>query len=308
MGHEVTGLLLAGAVALAVPAAAEAQDPVGGSAPVVGADLFYSSDAEDTEVLKTGINFDLRRRGPGRYWGVRIERARFTPLGGPEKTMERAYIRAADTAGAWTWRATVGTDGHTILGSASIHDDSRFRKELFVERDIVETPLGISRGIYYTFAGAAIDLPADDRNILTIFVGLQPFTGDNTRTHLRANYVHVVKPKWGLSAQVRTRYFHSSEPGEFDYYSPRWYAEVLPVVQVRRFVGGWQLLGAAGYGAQRDSESGWRSSRYLNASVTSPAFQKNWAFTGGLLYTNTPVSTGFTYRYLQFSIGVTKAF
>lgn len=30
--------------------------------------------------------------------------------------------------------------------------------------------------------------------------------------------------------------------------------------------------------------------------------------TGGLLYTNTPVSTGFTYRYLQFNLGLTKAF
>ena len=109
-------------------------------------------------------------------------------------------------------------------------------------------------------------------------------------------------------AQLRTRYFRSSDPGQFDYYSPRWYAEVLPVIQVRRFVGGWQLLGAAGYGAQRDSGSGWRSSRYLNGRITSPAFQKDWAVSGGILYTNTPVSTGFTYRYLQFNIGLTKAF
>ena len=33
---------------------------------------------------------------------------------------------------------------------------------------------------------------------------MQDFTGDN----LRLNYIHVVKPKWGLSAQVRTRYFN----------------------------------------------------------------------------------------------------
>lgn len=297
-----------GVFVLSLPAAAVAQDATSTAAPAIGADVFYSSDAEDTEILKGGINFDLRRSGPERYYGVRVERARFRPLGGPGRTMERAYVRAADTVGRWTWKATVGTDGHTVLGSASIHDDRRLRKEVFVEREIVETPLGVSRGIYYSFAGAAIDLPADDRNIVTLFAGVQLFTGDNVRKHLRATYVHVLKPEWGLSAQLRTRYFHSSEPGEFDYYSPRWYAEVLPVVQVRRFVGGWQLLGAAGYGAQRDSESGWRSSRFLNARVTSPAFQKDWALTGGVLYTNTPVSTGFTYRYLQFNLAVTKAF
>lgn len=151
-------------------------------------------------------------------------------------------------------------------------------------------------------------MPADPDNIFTVFAGLQAFTGGNVRTHLRANFVHVLKSDWGLSAQVRTRYFYSSNPHQFDYYSPRWYAEVLPVLQVRRFVDGWQLLGAAGYGVQRDSSRGWHASRYLNARFTSPAFQKDWAVTGGVLYSNTPVSTGYTYRYLQFNLGLTKAF
>lgn len=303
MGHQVSRLPALGALAAAVASPAVAED-----AHAVGADLFYSSDAEDTEVLKTGISFDLRYAGPGRYVGVRVERARFRPLGQDGRTMERVYLRAADTAGKWKWNASVGSDGRTVLGSASIHDEAAFRKEFFVEREIVETPLGVARGIYYSFAGAAIDLPANERNVLTLFAGVQPFTGGNVRTHARATYVHVVKPEWGLSAQLRTRYFRSSRPGEFDYYSPRWYAEALPVVQVRRFVGGWQLLGAAGYGAQRDSGSRWRSSRYFNARFTSPAFRKDWALTGSLLYTNTPVSTGFTYRYLQLNVGLTKAF
>jgi hypothetical protein len=303
MGHQVRASPAVALIVAAIPAPAAAE-----LAPAVGADVFYSSDAEDTEVVKAGINLDLRYAGPERHWGVRVERAHFTPLGHDGRTMDRAYVRAADTIGGWNWGATVGSDGQTVLGSLSVHNNRPFRQEYFVEREIIETPLGVARGIYYTFAGAAIDLPADDRNVVTLFAGVQPFTGDNVRTHLRATYVHVLKPDWGLSAQLRTRYFHSSHPGEFDYYSPRWYAEVLPVLQVRRFVGGWQFLGAAGYGAQRDSESHWRSSRYLNARFTSPAFQKDWALTGGILYTNTPVSTGFTYRYLQFNIGLTKAF
>lgn len=278
------------------------------SSPAVGADLFYSSDADDTEIVKAGINFDLAYAGPQKHWGIRLERARFTPLGQRSRTMDRAYLRGADSLGAWKWSVTAGTDGHSLLGSASIHDEARFRKEVFVEREILETPQGLTHRIYYTFAGAALDLPADDRNVLTVVAGVQPFTGDNVRTHLRATFVHVVKPDWGLSAQLRTRYFRSSDPHEFDYYSPRWYAEVLPVIQVRRFVHGWQLLGAVGYGAQRDSDSHWRSSRYFNARATSPPSKKGWAVNGGLLVTNTPVSTGYTYRYTQFTMGVTKAF
>jgi hypothetical protein len=279
-----------------------------GSSPAVGADLFYSSDADDTEIVKAGVNFDLAYAGPDNHWGIRLERARFTPLGQRGRTMERAYLRGADSLGAWKWNATVGTDGRTLVGSASIHDESRFRKEVFVEREILETPEGLTHRIYYTFAGAALDLPADDRNVLTVVAGVQPFTGGNVRTHLRGTFLHVVKPDWGLSVQLRSRYFHSSAPHQFDYYSPRWYAEILPVIQVRRFISGWQLLGAAGYGAQRDSDSHWRSSRYFNARVTSPASKAGWAVNGAFLMTNTPVSTGYTYRYTQFTMGLTKAF
>ncbi len=289
------------AMAAAVPALAQAAPPA------IGAEVFYSSDAEDTDVLKAAINFDLSYAGPEKRLGVAVERARFRPLGQDAKTFARLFLRAADSLAGWKWDARVGSDGHTIIGSASVHDEAPFRKEVFVERDIVETPVGVSRGIYYTLVGAAIDLPADESNVVTVLAAVQPFTGDNVRTHLKASYVHVVKADWGLTAQLRTRYYHSSHPGEFDYYSPRWYAEVLPVIQVRRFVGGWQLMGAAGYGAQRDSESKWRDSRFLNLRVTSPRFQKDWAMTGGLLYTNTPVSTGFTYRYLQLNLGLTKA-
>ncbi len=290
-------------VVLAAVAAAAAA-----SGPAIGADIFYSTDADETDVVKAGVNFDLRYAGPDERLGVRIERAHFAPNGQHGRTMDRAYVRAADRLGGWKWNATVGTDGHTVLGSAAIHDESRFRKELFVEREILETPQGLSRGLYYTFAGGAVDLPVDDRNVVTLVAGVQPFSGGNVRTHLRGTYVHVVKSQWGLSAQVRARYFHSSDPNQFDYFSPRWYAEVLPVVQLRRFVGGWQLLGAVGYGAQRDSTSKWRSSRLLNARVTSPRFRRDWAISAALLVTNTPVSAGYTYGYTQFNVGVTKAF
>jgi len=289
-------------LALGAPSAAWA------ASPAVGIDIFYSTDAEDTEVFKTGIIFDLRNAGPEKYLGAMVQRARFEPLGQDGKTMERVFVRAADSLGKWKWNAQIGTDGDTVLGSAAIHDEAKFRKEFFVEREIIETPLGLSRGIYYTFAGAAIDLPADERNNFTAFAGVQEFTGDNVRLHLRGNYVHVLNPDLGLSAQLRTRYFHSTEPGEFDYYSPRWYAEVLPVLQMRRFVDGWQLLGAVGYGAQRDSESKWRSSTFVNARFTSPRIVKDWAVTGNLVYTSTPVATGNTYGYFQFNLGLIKAF
>jgi hypothetical protein len=194
-----------------------------------------------------------------------------------------------------------------VLGSASINNDSRFRQEFFIARDIIETPTGVDEGIYYTFVGAAIDLPVDDRNSFTIVTGAQEFTGKNVRLHVRANYVHALKPDWGLSAQLRTRYFHSTEPREYDYYSPRWYAQVLPVLQLRRYSGGWRYLVAGGIGAQRDAASDWQSSRFLTAEVATPSANRSWFAKAALQYSNTPLRTG-VYDYLQFSVALTKLF
>jgi len=302
---QIARALACAAVLIGAPAAA-AED----GAPfhhAVGTDLFFSTDAEDTDVVKAGLNLDFVYSDPDHRYGVRLEKAWFKPLGHGWQGRERAYLRGADAFGDWKWNATVGTDGHTVLGSAAIHDEASFRKEFFLEREILETPMGLKRGIYYTFGGAAIDLPADDRNVLTLVAGLQDFTGDNVRTHLRATAVHVLNDQ-GLSIQLRTRYFHDSDPHEFDYYSPRWYVQAVPVLQLRRFTnGGWRYLLAGGVGVQRDSDTGWRRSSYFNAQLSSPP-RRGWSGNAALLFSETPTTTGQSYNYLQLTFGLTRAF
>lgn len=276
-----------------------------------GADFVYSADSDDTETARAGINLDALNRGPDRYLGVRLEKAWFNPMGSGWRGHERLYVRAAQPLGDWQLRAQVGTDGDTVLGSITLNDEAPFRKEFFVERDIVETPLGLATGIYSTFAGAALDLPVDDRNLFTAFAGVQAFTGDNERLHLRGSYIHVVKPEWGLSAQLRGRYFRSSVPHEHDYYSPRWYAQILPVAQIRRFTGGWELVGAVGLGLQRDSDSSWRRSDYVHARFRTPVRSSNWSVNGALTYTNMPSAAATSasgYSYLQLTLGASLGF
>ena len=293
----------------AIPCAALAQETGPVAEHAAGTDLFYQSDADGTEVLRAGLDLDPHYRDKDNYTGLRLEKAWFNPLDQGWQGEERVYLRASRELKDWTLKARVGTDGDTVLGSFTAFDHDRFRKEFFVERDILETPQGLARGIYYTFAGAAIDLPVDDRNQFTLVAGAQEFTGENVRTHLRANYIHVVKPDWGLSAQLRTRFFRNSHPREADYYSPRWYAQVLPVLQMRRTTDeGWRFLLAGGLGVQRDSESGWRRASYAAGQVTSPEVAPGWAFTGGLLFTETPTASGQSYSYFQTNIGVVRAF
>lgn len=273
----------------------------------VSTDLFASTDADNTEVYRAAINLDLKYLGEEQLLGVRYEQAWYKPLGQRTRSRERAFLRYADKGKDWAWASQVGTDGHTILGSANIHNNAKFRQEYFVERDLVETPRGVDEGIYYTFFGAALDLPIDQDNGFTVVGGVQEFTGKNVRLHARGTYTHSIKSEWGLSFQLRSRYYHSTRPREFDYYSPRYYLQVLPVVQMRRYSGGWRYLLAGGIGGQRDAVTEWRQSRFATAEISSPANRRGWFVKAAAQYSNTPLRTGI-YDYGQLTLSVGKRF
>jgi hypothetical protein len=293
-------------LALASPALGQSGQ---GPRHAISSDISFSSDADRTDVLRLGLNLDPRYRSADDYLGLRVERNVYRPSGGDRERDTRLYLRAAGGLGSgWTGRAQVGSDGKDLLGSLSVNDNSPWRKELFIERDKVETPIGVTRPILSTFVGAALDAPLGRTTQATLLAGVQTFTGDNVRTHLRANLIQVLSEEAGLSAQLRTRYSRNSVPGEFDYFSPRHHVEVLPVLQLRRFRGGWQYLLAGGYGAQRDSGSGWRASRFLNARLSSPRNRRGLIVGAEGVYTNTPVGSGDVYDYVRLSLSLGTAF
>lgn len=308
MGLKIIAASAALATALSCASVTHAQEDSSG--PAVGTDLFYSTDSDETTVMRAAINLDLRNDGAAQRIGVRLENAWYEPFGSETEQRQRIFIQAGDVTGAWTWSARVGTDGDNIIGSASAFDNATYRKEFFIERDVVETPLGLERGIYSTFAGAAVDIPLDDRNVLTALAGLQEFTGDNERLHLRGNYIHVLKPELGLSAQLRGQYFHSTEPNELDYFSPRDFVQVLPVLQMRRFAGDWRLLALGGIGLQKSTGSQWKQANYAELSAQSP-IGANWTAGAELIYTNLPgasATVGSEYSYLQTRINIQRRF
>jgi len=290
----------------AAPAFAEAPD----DQPfrhAVSTDLFASTDADNTEVYRAGVNLDLKYLGEEQLLGVRYEQAWYKPLGQRTRARERAFLRYADKGRDWAWTSQIGTDGHTVLGSASIHNNAKFRQEFFMERDLVETSRGVDEGIYYTFIGTALDLPVDQNNGFTLVGGVQEFTGKNVRLHARGTYIHSIKSDWGLSFQLRSRYYHSTHPREFDYYSPRYYLQILPVIQIRRYSGGWRYLLAGGIGGQRDAVTEWRQSRFAAAEISSPANKRGWFIKAAAQYSNTPFRTGI-YDYGQLTLGIGKRF
>jgi hypothetical protein len=291
---------VAAAIALAFALPASAQQ-------YAGFEGFYSTDADHTDIMKSALDLDFHHVDGEHYQGLSLELARFQPLGQATVEDHRVYYRFAGGE-AWKWTGRVGSDGHSVLGSASVHNESAHRQEYFIEREIIETPSGLRDRLYSTYLGAAYDMPFDERNVLTAVVGAQDFGGDNLRLHLRGTFTHVLSPTHGLSAQLRVRYFHDSNPDESDYFAPGWYAQAMPTLQLRRFSNGWRYAVAAGYGSQREAGTSWRPARLFEASITSPKMGKDWHVQAGFLYTNTPVSNGFGYDYRQFSLSLGRTF
>jgi hypothetical protein len=302
----------AGLIMLCASAAARAQpaeDGAPASGPAAGVELFASTDSDDTGVVKLLGRALLTDRGPDRFAGLALEQAWFTPQGEKTRSSRRIYVDLADRAGdKWLWRARLGTDGHSWLGSANLRT-SDWSKEFFLEREIVETPRGVDEGIYYTFVGGSFDIPASPRDTVNVMAGVQEFTGKNVRLHLRGSYVHVMKPEIGLSVQLRGRVFHSTKPSEFDYYSPKDFVQLLPVVQMRRFdSSGWMYLGALGLGAQHATNSGWQSARLADFRVESPRGAGGFRAFGQIQYSNSSLSGAGDYHYVMTRVGITARF
>ena len=297
--------ILAAALLCAAPASAAEEE---GPHQAAGFDIFGSYDADQFRVLKLAASYFPEYESTQQYWGARFEHFDFSSSGGSSGTQERGYLAMADSTGDWNWNATAGTDGRTLLGAASAYTQGAIRQEYFLDRELVETPMGFARGLYFSYFGGSYDIPLDDRNSVTALAGAQVFSGKNYRLHLRGNFVHVLDPDLGLSIQLRSRYFWDSQPREFDYFSPRWYMEAVPVIQMRRFYDRWQFLAAAGWGARRNTGAGWQGAGLAQVSVISPRFGSNWVIDASFLYSNQPIAASYAYTYEQATISLLRRF
>lgn len=292
------------AVALGLPAvAAAAQDENVDTGPAVRVDAWLGTDSEDNEARRLAIGWDIAHRDQDHWWGLKVERARFSGAGWSHSE-DRAYLAGAGNLGGWQWQGDIGGNGHDLIGRASIHSRDARRKEFFIERDVLETRGGVANGWVHTFAGASIDLPMGERWSANLLGGAQDFgTGSNLRSHLRGNLVHVLLPEQGLSLQLRTRYFHDSDPREADYFSPPWHGEAIAALGWRRFFGGWRWQATAGLGRQRSAGEDWKDARMFQFGMETPRrnqawlrIDAGWSDTPGVAAAGTD---SYAYRYVR---------
>lgn len=277
--------------------------------PAMGAEVWASTDSDGTEVLKVLGRALWNFNGKESYSGLAFEHVWFSPATGQTEEADRVYLDLANSVGSnWLWNARIGTDGKTILGNAAIRK-ADWSQSFFVEREIVETQQGLDRRIFYTFAGISSDIPINDANTLAVTVGVQEFSGNNERIHLRGKFVHVVSADIGLSTQVDARYYHSTEPSELDYFSPRNFVRLVPLLQLRRFShSGWMYAAAAGVGAQYSTGGDWQTAKFGQLRLESPRSVHRLDVFAEVIYTNDSISGGTNYDYVMGRAGATFQF
>ncbi len=307
---RLLAVLVMSMLAWAGPAFAQAPEAEADRSPrpAAGGEVWASTDSDGNSVAKFLGRALWTFENSEKFAGIAIEHARFDPSEGETREDQRVYLDLADHIGTWRWRARVGTDGDTVLGNAELRR-ADWSQSVFVEREIVETNQGLSQGIYYTFAGASTDIAISDGNVLAVTAGVQEFTGENERLHLRGRLIHSVKSVPGLSVHLDARYYHSTAPGEFDYFSPENFVRLLPLAQLRRHNdAGWMFLAAGGIGLQRSSGSEWSSARFGQIRLESPPAASSLHAFAEVLYTNDSISGGADYDSVMGRAGVTLAF
>jgi hypothetical protein len=272
-----------------------------------GVDVYAVTDSDKTDVLKVAVRGLINYKGLDRYLGVAVEQTWFKPFGQQAVSARRVYLDFANDIGSWNLKGRIGSDGKSVLGSVSLHNQD-WSKEFFVEREIIETPKGLDLGIYTTFAGANFYIPAGPENAFTALAGVEKFTGDNTRFHLRGSFIHTLKSELGLGVELRARYYHSTHPAEYDYWSPANHLEVIPILQLSRQDAGWSYRLEAGYGAQHDTGSGWQKARYAHINLTSPEIAKSWRAQADVLYSDNAISQSPNFHQFIGRLSIIKAF
>ncbi len=266
--------------------------------PALRPELFVSSDTDGNHSQRSALGWDVRRTDIEHWWGLKVERARYSGTGWRE-VQETLAVRAAGGDGGWRWQGEVGSNGQDLLGSASMHSTEEARKEFFIERAVLETRQGLALERVHTYAGAAMDFPMSARWSASALAGAQDFGAGNLRRHLRGNLVFALLPEQGLSLQLRLRQFNDSDPGELDYFAPGRYRQALAVVSMRRFVGGYQWRATAGLGRQDFTGVDSQPARLLELDFQTPKDRGRF-LRATLGYSDAPAdgaSVGGDYRY-----------
>lgn len=146
--------------------------------------------------------------------------------------------------------------------------------ELIGQRDVVETRAGLEAGTMSNFVAASVDYAASERLTLIGLGGVQTYSDNNWRPHLRGRAIYTLMPEQGLSVQARARGYESNRTEPTTYFNPERYTQADLGLRLRRSLGDWRVLAAAGIG-QEDVERVARNETYYLEARGERSFGNN---------------------------------
>ncbi|WP_179403417.1 hypothetical protein [Burkholderia guangdongensis] len=219
-------LAAAGAFAISAlaPVHAQSHDGPGVNGAVIG-DVLYSNDSDRFNEERGNLGY-LFANG----WGLG---ASLTHYSAPDwaATGRGAYGLYREHDAQQTVDARLGvmdTDGHTtVTGTLDYmrHITADTGLGVSAERDVVDSIVGIEKGLTYNSLMLVLDHQFTPRFTVGAVAGAFRFSDDNTRPLLRTRWNYELVANSGLNAYIKTRTYYDSNPYQGNYFSPRWLNE-----------------------------------------------------------------------------------
>lgn len=217
-------LFAVGTLLISTHANADSGSGQGTGGALIG-DALYSNDSDRFDELRTSAGYLFPNN-----WGVG---ASVTYFHAPDWTASGRglYGMYRQVNAQQTIDARLGvmdTNGYTTaVGMLDYqrHVTASTALGVSAERDVVDSIVGLQRGLTYNSLAFVLDHQFTPRFSVGAVLGGMWFSDDNARPLLRTRWNYELLANSGFNAYVKTRTYYDSRPYLGDYYSPRWLSE-----------------------------------------------------------------------------------
>lgn len=244
----------------------------------VGARGFLSTDSEGFDTRRVALEYFPRYQNANSFSGMRYTTHSYQQNSWSRIGQQLALVhRNVDPATANGWNLDAGWFQQEGRGLFALEGNyhralaAHTGLDLFINRDWLETPPALDKGVHFTLAGAALEQGLGAHVTLVGFAARQDFSDGNARNHGRFKFIYQPDLDSGLTLQARYRRYNStsSDVGGA-YFNPEDYDETMLALGWRKKIQGWNLNFTGGLGKQKVDSDPYASTYLLEAGLQSP--------------------------------------
>mgnify|MGYP003575564142 CR=1 FL=1 len=302
---------LSGCVLLAASCWAEEAPPKAAaerSGMAFGSEVFLTDDSDNFQARRVSAEFFPAFEHADRYLGFRLGEYQYRQdswrRNGQKVSFLARSVETRTTDGGTIEAGLFRQGGHTLLtldGSYRMSPTQSTAVEFIVNRDWVETPRALDRGIDFSLVGVAVDQGLGSHVTLVGLLGQQYFSDGNRRDLGRLRVIYQPSLDLGLTLQARFRTYRSTqEDVGRAYFNPKSYSETMLAVGWRHRFQGWTAAVTAGLGNEKINHDVSQPTRLLDINLQSPVRGAQvFRFSAGYSRSTSFSGPSYQYRYLR---------